>query len=78
MGGDTVEYEMRISIENDVPLGGISLGFRLYSDNGATWMYNAQPDGYGPSGPGTGLRAVTVAPGSRMDPPGGAFDFEHL
>ena len=77
-GGDTIDYELRISIENDGPLIGMSLGFRVYSDDGATWTYKAQPGGWGPGGQGTGLQAITVASGSRLDPPSSVFDMTSL
>ncbi len=65
---DGVKQEFQLWFKNDIDLGGISLGFCIYSDDGATWSWTTQPDGYGPQGQGTGLSAVTVVPDSRMDP----------
>lgn len=65
--GNSLDYEIRLGIENDAPIGGISLGLRIWSDN-VTWEWMAQDSGWGPGGQNTGLSAVTVMPGSRMDP----------
>jgi hypothetical protein len=72
------EYEVRIWVENDYPLGGIQLVFKLWSDNGVTWRYVSRPDGYGPQGIGHSLACITVTPGSRLDPPEDAFDMTGL
>jgi hypothetical protein len=32
-------YELRVSVENRDRLAGLSLGYRMYSDNGAIWAY---------------------------------------
>lgn len=76
--GNPIPYQFQISLENDQDLGAMSLGFRIWSPDGATWQYETQPDGWGPDGPNTGLSAVTVIPGSRLDPPDSAFDMTGL
>lgn len=76
--GTPLNYQLWIALENDINLGGMSLGFRLWSDDGVEWQYDAQAEGLGPSGPGTGKAAVTVITGSRMDPPGDVFDMTGL
>lgn len=65
--GNILDYQIRLAIENDVSLGGISLGLRIWSDN-VTWDWVAQDSGWGAGGLNSGLAAVTVIPGSRMDP----------
>jgi hypothetical protein len=76
--GNPLSYQIWIGLENDVNLGGMSLGFHLWSDDGLIWQYDAQPGGWGPLGQGTGLQAVTVITGSRLDPPSAAFDMTQL
>jgi hypothetical protein len=76
--GTPINYQMWIGMENDVALGGMSLGFRIFSADGVSWVYDAQVDGLGPGGPNTGLAAVTVVPGCRMDPPDDIFDMTGL
>jgi len=76
--GNPQSYQIWIGLENDVDLGGMSLGFRIWSDDGVTWVYDAQDGGWGPTGQNTGLQAVTVTPGSRLDPPSSAFDMTQL
>lgn len=49
-----VQYEIRLGLENRNRLGGISLGFRLFSDDGASWSF--------------GDSLFTFAPVSRMNP----------
>ncbi len=68
------EYAFRVSIVNDFILGGMSLGFKIYTQDGATWSWRAQPGGY----PDDSYAAVTVIPGSRLDPPDEAFDMTDL
>lgn len=77
-GGAPHQYQMWVGLESDVDLGGMSLGFRISSVDGVTWSYDTQVDGWGPLGINTGLAAVTVAPGSRLDPPSSAFDMTQL
>ncbi|MCP4568635.1 MAG: hypothetical protein GY841_13745 [FCB group bacterium] len=61
-------YKLEYWIENDVKLGSMSLGFEVYSPDGAEWTWQEQIEGYGPDGKNSGLKLVEVAPGSRMDP----------
>jgi hypothetical protein len=72
------EYTIRVWLESSVALGGIQLGIRLYSPDGAAWSWNPQPDGYGPDGPGSGQQVVTVVPGCRMDPTEEVWDMTDL
>jgi len=74
-GGGPLSYQLWVSLENDVDLNGMSLGFRLWSDDGVVWNYDAQPDYVGDEG---GIEAVTVVAGSRMDPPDDVFDMTGL
>jgi hypothetical protein len=60
-----VATEWEISIENDALLTGMSLGFQIWSPDGAFW-YWSDVGGYG--------GFVTVVPGSRMDPPEQVWD----
>lgn len=71
-------YEFRIWLENDVTLGAIQLGFRIYSPEGATWTWNSQPSGYGPTGPGTGNQYLTVSTTCRMYPTNTVWDMTNL
>ncbi len=62
-------YEMRVWIENDADLGGMSLGLRLWSPDGATWSWQTMPDGLQATKADcsqSDLSAVTLVPGSRM------------
>ena len=68
----------RIWVKNTVDLGGMSLGFKIWSDDGTTWIWKSQPSGWGPTGQGTGLSCVTVALDSRMDPPDSIWDMSGL
>jgi hypothetical protein len=72
------DYEFQVSLENDVLLGGLQCGLRIYSPTGATWTWNTQPNGYGPLGPGTGGQYLTVPTGCRMDPTGTVWDMTDL
>jgi hypothetical protein len=66
-------YQFRVWIANDFHLSGFSLGFRITSETGATWQWEARPDGLGPS------QVITVYPGSRLGyPNGSAFDMTGL
>ena len=76
--GTPLSYQIWIGLENDVDLGGMSLGFRVWSDDGAEWQWDFQTEGYGPAGYQTGLQVVTAIPGSRLDPPSMAFDMVFL
>ncbi len=71
-------YEFRVALENDVTLAGISLGLQISSPDGAEWRWDSQPDGYGPSGYGTGGQYLTIVPQSRMDPVASVWDFSSL
>jgi hypothetical protein len=71
-GGVDLQYHIRIAIESDLGIYGMSLGFRFWSDDGVVWQYDAQVGGEGTS------EAVTVMVGSRLDPPGDAFDLGGL
>jgi hypothetical protein len=64
-----------IFIENDIPFGGMRLGFQLWGSDGVTWTYPSLPESYGPI-PGQGW--LTITPGSRLDPPEEAFDMTGL
>jgi hypothetical protein len=67
------EYEVRVWIENDIILRGMTQGFRIWSDNGATWNWLSQPDGLGAHG------YVSITPGSRLGYPNGyVFDMTGL
>ena len=68
------EYAWRVYIENDILLGGMSLGFRITSEDGAIWSWRPQTGGY----PDTGFAAGTVIPGSRLDPPEYSLDMTGL
>ena len=71
-------YEFRIWIRNQEPLGGMNLGFQIWSDDAAGWEWTSVPGGWGPGGLETGLSCVTVAPGCRMDPPQSVWDMGGL
>lgn len=60
-----------ISIENDFIMSGMSLGFKIWSDEGVS----AELDDVGGDGPS---RAVIVEPGSRLYPPESVFDMTGL
>ena len=71
-------YRFNISYENDVKLGAMQQGFAITSAEGATWTWNSQTGGYGPEGPNTGGRYLTVVTGCRMDPTGTVWDMTNL
>ncbi len=56
-------HHFQILIENAWIMGGMSLAFQVYSEDGVTWNWDSQPSGL----PEDGLKAVTIVPGSRMD-----------
>jgi hypothetical protein len=58
------EYEIRFFIENINPWTAATFGWVIWSDDGAVWQWQAHAEGYG------ALHALTIVPGSRMDPPG--------
>jgi hypothetical protein len=74
----SVNYQFRLWLKNDDSLGGIGLGFQIWSDDNALWSWTSMPDGWGPDGPGTGQSCVTINPGSRMDPPDSVWDMSGL
>ncbi|MCP4566574.1 MAG: hypothetical protein GY841_03210 [FCB group bacterium] len=63
--GESATFD--IYIENGTQLRGVDIGFRLWSDDGATWAYE-NVGGYGTKS------ALSVAPGCRMDPPSSVWD----
>jgi len=69
------KYQYKIGIENDVLLGGMSLGFQFWSDNDYFLVWDSQPGGLGSQ-----THCVTVNPECRLDPaPGtGSFDMTGL
>jgi hypothetical protein len=70
LGGN---YQFRIWLANDWTIGGMSLGFRVYTDDGITWQWEPQVQGLGPS------EAVIIYPGSRLGyPDGHSFDMTGL
>jgi hypothetical protein len=73
-----LNHEFRIWIKNVVSLGGMSLGFHVWSDDQAGWEWNAVPGGWGPQGPGTGQACITVEAGSRMYPADSVWDMSGL
>jgi|GEM_PF-4929150 len=72
-------YTVRVHIINDAILGGMQLGFKVYSPQHATWNWLFQANGYSVNyvPPGTG-GYVTVITGSRMDPPSSVWDMGSL
>ncbi len=69
-------FQIRIWIENDIPLGGFNFPVHLSSDDSLAWFWRTQTE-YALL-PG---RYATYVPGSRLDPPenmgmGGVFTFE--
>lgn len=72
--GNPLSYQFLIALENDGILGGLSLGFRIYSVDGATWNWDAQPDGL----PSDGLAAFTVDTTSRLHPHEDVLDMTGL
>ena len=72
-------YTVRVHIVNDAILGGMQLGFKVYSPQHATWNWLFQANGYSVNyvPPGTG-GYVTVITGSRMDPPSSVWDMGSL
>jgi len=63
-------YEMRVLIENDYAILGMSLGFQVWSPDGAEWSWN----NVGGLGATTGC--VSVNPTGRLDPAIGSGSFE--
>jgi hypothetical protein len=71
------DYELRVMLANSQTLGGFSLGFRVWSPDGASWQW-LDVGGYGPEGLDSGKACVTVAPGSRLDSPDSVFQMGYL
>lgn len=74
--GNPAPATFDIFIENDVAIGGISLGLKIWSPGSATWEYRDVSDSF--DLPDTSYKYISVAPGSRLDPPEGAFDLTGL
>jgi len=75
--GDTIvtncPFTINVAIENDVLWYDFSLTFRIYSPDGASWIWVSQGSrGYGTQG------YVTLIPGCRMDPVHTIWDFGFL
>ena len=74
--GDTIwagqPFTINIGIHNDFKWGGMGLGFKFWSPDGANWTWKSQPNGYGSH------KYVTVIPGSRMIPVASVWDFGFL
>jgi len=72
-------YTVRVHIANDTILGGMQLGFKVYSPQHAAWNWLYQANGFSVNHtpPGTG-GYVTVISGSRMDPPSSVWDMGSL
>ncbi|MFH1700605.1 MAG: dockerin type I repeat-containing protein, partial [Candidatus Zixiibacteriota bacterium] len=61
-----VEYEFRIWLQNSIEVFGLTLGFEVYTTDGATWTWSSQPNGWGQEGYQTGNRYTTIVEGSRL------------
>jgi hypothetical protein len=55
LDGDTLWYDLQISLENMIDLSGMKLGFNIWSDDGANWIYDDS------------LPSILL-PGNRMNP----------
>ncbi|MEZ5357589.1 MAG: FlgD immunoglobulin-like domain containing protein [Candidatus Zixiibacteriota bacterium] len=78
-GGGTIVYRLEMWLENDVALGGISLGMKFTGDAGLMINWEPQVGGWGPTGINTGLQCVTVEAAGRLDPTDdGPFDLTGL
>lgn len=79
-GGSTILYRLEMSLENDVALGGISLGMKFTGDAGLMVNWEPQVDGWGDGGQNAGFMAITVEDGTRFNPnqSGGSFDLTGL
>jgi len=74
--GNPVPATFDIFIENDVPLGGISLGFKIWTPDASCWEYRDVSDSF--VLPVPEVNYLSVVPGSRLDPPNQAFDMTGL
>ena len=59
------EFEISFEVTSSCGIDGIHTAFLMYSENGVTWSWDAQEDGY----PDTGLQAVTFYPDGLFYPP---------
>jgi len=76
-GSDTIrvgsDFTFDVGIENGQQWGGMSLGFQIWSPDGATWTWvNKGVLGFGTS------KVVTVNTSSRINPPATVWDFGFL
>ncbi|MEE9443012.1 MAG: T9SS type A sorting domain-containing protein [candidate division Zixibacteria bacterium] len=55
-------YQLLIGIENPEKIGGLQFGIKIYSPDGASWIYDAQTEGLGPL-----TQAVTLSENGRME-----------
>ncbi len=78
--GNPILYRLELSIENDDPVHGMSLGFVFSGDDKLRINWEEQPDGITRGGAdNNGFLAVTVEEESRLDPDSGgtgSFDFQ--
>ncbi len=77
--GTPILYRVEMALENDIALGGISLGLIFSGDAGLMINWESQVDGWGEGGQNSGFQAVTVD-GTRLNPAqsGGSFDLTGL
>ncbi|MCK5125362.1 MAG: thrombospondin type 3 repeat-containing protein [candidate division Zixibacteria bacterium] len=80
INSDTIDYELRIYLENDIPLGGLEIGLIVESVDNQLLNWSPQPGGWGAGGQESGFAAITVNPDSRFNPyqEGGSFDLTGL
>lgn len=80
--GDTIwaneNTTFNIWFENSSNLGGFCTGFRIWSDDGATWVWDYRIVDINQWTGDTTWSLVTVVPGSRMDPAELIWDFTGL
>ncbi len=74
--GNPVPSTFDILIENDVGLGGISLGFKIWTPRQAAWEYRDVSDSF--ALPISEINYLSVVPGSRLDPHNEIFDMTGL
>ncbi|MCK5126002.1 MAG: T9SS type A sorting domain-containing protein [candidate division Zixibacteria bacterium] len=78
-GGTPILYRFEMSLENSFALGGISLGTVFSSDGALKINWEAQAGGWGAGGIDSGIAAVIVEAGVRLDPAKtGSFDLTGL
>ncbi|MCP4568637.1 MAG: hypothetical protein GY841_13755 [FCB group bacterium] len=73
-----INYTLDFIIENDALLKDISLGFRIYSPDDATWEWLSAENGYGPEGWNSGMKLGQIKRGCRMDPAEMVWDVSDL